>query len=102
MVLKIALAITAIMSSILIWPLLLPISFFAIWFYTKKKPDKIKEKYAKNAAVISILGLLIFFNMNLDDTEETARELDSTEIVADVEAEKADEDKKLEEKLQLE
>lgn len=61
-----------------------------------------EEKYAKNAAVISILGLLIFFNMDLDDTEETASELDSTEIVADVEAEKVDKEKELEEKLLLE
>lgn len=100
---NIMLAFMTVMISAVIWPILLPISLLAIWFFTKKKPNKKFEKYAKNAAVASVLGIFIFFGvMNLDESEELADELDSIETVAEVEAEKADKDKQLEEKLQLE
>jgi len=100
---NIMLAFMTVMISAVIWPILLPISLLAIWFFTKKKPNKKFEKYAKNAAVASVLGIFIFFGvMNLDESEELADELDSIETVADVEAEKADKDKQLEEKLRLE
>jgi len=51
--------ILALFLSMIIWPFSLPISLFALWYFTKKKPEKKPRKYAMYASIISICGLIV-------------------------------------------
>jgi len=64
----------ALFISIFAWPLSLPISLFAFWYFTKKKPKKTSKKYAMYASIISMSGLILFGAIMSSDSPSESTE----------------------------
>lgn len=72
----------ALFISIFAWPFSLPISLFAFWYFTKKKPKKTSKKYAMYASIISVCGLIMFGTIiNSEGFSESTSEKEAPEQV---------------------
>lgn len=94
-IIKLVIGFFALLASIILWPILLPISLIGLWYFTKKNPNDKFKKYAKNAAIINVIGLVLMIAIaESDDNIDGISDIDTAELIEDVEA---DEKEKAEE-----
>lgn len=80
-----------LLASIFLWPILLPISLIALWYFTKKKPNDKFKKYAKNMTIVNALGLVLMFTIaETDDSVDVISDIDTVGLVEDVEADETE------------
>ena len=85
-----------LLASIFLWPLLLPISLIALWYFTKKKPNDKFKKYAKNMTIVNALGFVLMFAIaETDDSVGVISDIDTVGLIEDVEADETEAAEKL-------
>lgn len=86
-IIEVVIGFFVLIFSIILWPVLLPLSLLGLWYFTKKNPNDKFKRYAKNLTIINALGLVIMFVIpESENSHDIINDADTAVLVEDVAA----------------